>query len=54
LINFEDFKEKFVEFLLKASIYKYTDILLKLVYDVVGVGIGCKKKIILEDSTKKE
>jgi hypothetical protein len=35
------------------NIVKYTDIFLKLVFDVVGVGISEDKKIILEDFTKK-
>jgi hypothetical protein len=36
------------------DVYKYTDIFLKLVFDVVGVGMGYSTKNILEDSTKKE
>jgi hypothetical protein len=36
------------------NIVKCTDIFLKLAFDVVVVGISKHKKIILEDSTKKE
>jgi hypothetical protein len=36
------------------DVYKYTDILLKLVFDVVRVGMCLELEKYFEDSTKKE